>query len=141
MRIYVFASVALQVKQLFGTSGTNGGIIALTLRVHRCLISQASFPSGINEPMNQEQDSQLLSPSNSTASASLLSGATGGDEQRYLRWWEKKSGGFDEPGSFFELLYDESEIVVEAARYVVDGREWTPEYEIDERYACKRLGA
>ena len=88
--------------------------------------------------MNQEHDTQLVSTSSS--SSSLMSGATGNDEQRYLRWWEKKSGGL-EPGSVFELLYDDNEIVVDAARYVVDGREWTPEYVIDERYACRRLGA
>ncbi len=89
--------------------------------------------------MNQEHDSQLVSTS--TQCAALLGGAEGSDEQRYLRWWEKRCGGVDEPSSFFELLYNETEIIVNAARYVVDGREWTPEYEIDERYACKRLGA
>lgn len=65
-------------------------------------------------------------------------GITSNDEQRYRRWWESKDEK-SEAGSFFEMMYEDAELVVECKDALVDEEQghWVPEYQIDERYTTQ----
>lgn len=70
-----------------------------------------------------------------------MASTKGAEDQRYRRWWERR---FDqnEPTSLFDLMYEDLDLVQEdSARYVVDDRPWTPQYEIDERFSKKHKPA